>query len=161
MLQPTCCSAQWGGATKCGAFEEAGGIPGRCNTDWSKPCDSDGQCPPYTPPPQQCTASHGSKAVCCDTYDTDKDHFNHVRACDASSPYCQNYVAHKQLGTCASGPKELTCYGYHKWVDVPYCSECDIGKDFEGCPCCVMHSATNVCPDDRRASAATIYAQVH
>jgi len=161
VLEPTCCVAQWGGATKCGAFEEAGGIPGRCNTDWSKPCDSDGQCPPYTPPPQQCTASHGSKAVCCDQDDTAQDLFNNVRACDYSRdrPYCQNYVAHKRLGTCASGPKELTCYGYHKWVDVPYCSECDIGKTFEGCPCCVMHSATHVCPDDRRASAATVYAQ--
>merc|ERR1719476_1070062 len=52
VLEPTCCVAQWGGATKCGAFEEAGGIPGRCNNNWSQHCDSDGQCPPYTPPPQ-------------------------------------------------------------------------------------------------------------
>ena len=102
----------------------------------------------------QCTASYGSEAVCCDQPDTEMDQKGQVRACPRDVPYCEGYVANRQMGVCVNAPADLTCYGY-KWTTVLFCDECN------GCPCCVQHAATDVCPAGWRPSSATIHAQAH
>merc|ERR1711934_763076 len=54
--KPTCCWSKWkcpdGGSGCCESYPSGTSGP-RCNTDWSKKCVSDGDCPqPPTPPPK-------------------------------------------------------------------------------------------------------------
>lgn len=48
----SCCWSRWGTTEQCGGFP-AGTSGGHCNTDWTKTCNSNNDCPatPVTPPP--------------------------------------------------------------------------------------------------------------
>jgi len=45
--KPTCCYSKWGDDKSCGKYDGSGP---QCNTDHSKKCTSDGDCPASTPP---------------------------------------------------------------------------------------------------------------
>lgn len=49
---PSCCWSKWGTPNQCGGFP-GGTTGGHCNTDWSKACNSNTDCPdtPVPPPP--------------------------------------------------------------------------------------------------------------
>merc|ERR1719247_2662112 len=52
---PTCCWSKWGDASSCGTYPQ-GGTGGLCNTDPSKACSNNADCPDSpapapTPPP--------------------------------------------------------------------------------------------------------------
>jgi len=47
VAKPTCCYSKWGDDKSCGKYDGSGP---QCNTDHSKKCTSDGDCPASTPP---------------------------------------------------------------------------------------------------------------
>ena len=49
-VDPRCCYSKWGDNTTCGLYP-SGGSGGLCTTDWTKKCNSPGDCPATPVPP--------------------------------------------------------------------------------------------------------------
>jgi len=49
-LKSTCCWSNWGDGSTCKEYPQSSG-GGRCNTDWSKACNGDSDCPAQPPAP--------------------------------------------------------------------------------------------------------------